>query len=271
MTAASDPVGVAVPPQASSGPAAAVAVPAADGHAVAEPEPGGRFRVYVWQIPVRITHWVTATAIVVLSITGGYIADPFIIPPGGSVMTNVRFIHIVFAIVLVVSGLVRAIYLLAGNRYARWSAFIPTTMRQATEVFRQAGFYAFIVKEIPRIIGHNQLAAAAYLGLWLLLLLETLTGFALDGLLGSEPGATALWWPRVIFGPQLIRMVHHAAMYLILAIALFHVYSSVLVDSLERNGLLASIFSGYKYMTREEIVLARDGDEGVADEAERMG
>jgi len=271
MTVASDPVGVAIPPQAPAEPAAAVAVPAAHGHAEAKPEPDGRFRVYVWQIPVRITHWVTATAIVVLSITGGYIADPFIIPPGGSVMTNVRFIHIVFAIVLVVSGLVRAIYLLVGNRYARWSAFIPTTMRQATEILRQAGFYAFIVKEIPRIIGHNQLAAAAYLGLWLLLLLETLTGFALDGLLGSEPGATALWWPRAIFGPQLIRMVHHAAMYLILAIALFHVYSSVLVDSLERNGLLASIFSGYKYMTREEIVLARDGDEGVADEAERMG
>ncbi len=66
-------------------------------------------------------------------------------------------------------------------------------------------------------------------------------------------------------------MIHHGAMYLILAIALFHVYSSVLVDSLERNGLLSSIFSGFKYMTREEIVLARDGDESVADEAERMG
>jgi len=274
MTAASEPVGVGVPPP-PVGAAATAPPPAAPapthGHAGATSEPEGRFRVYVWQIPVRITHWVTATAIVVLSITGGYIADPFLIPPGGAVMTNVRFIHIVFAIVLVASGLVRAIYLLIGNRYARWSAFIPTTMNQATEVFRQAGFYGFIRKEIPRIIGHNQLAAAAYLGLWLLLLLETLTGFALDGLLGSEPGASALWWPRAIFGPQLIRMVHHAAMYLILAIALFHVYSSVLVDSLERNGLLSSIFSGYKYMTHEEIVLARDGDETVAAEAERMG
>ena len=264
MTAATDPI----PAQA---PVAAPAVPAEfDGHPVVE-EAGGRFRVYVWQIPVRLTHWVTATAIVVLSLTGGYIADPFILPPGGAVMTNVRLIHIIFAIVLIASGMVRAIYMLVGNRFARWSAFIPTTMYQATEILRQAGFYAFITKEIPKVIGHNQLAAAAYIVLWLLLLLETLTGFALDGLLGSEPGASVFWWPRAILGPQLMRAIHHGAMYLILAIALFHIYSSVLVDSLERHGLLSSIFSGYKYMTREEIVEARDGDEALADDAELMG
>lgn len=267
MTAVSEPAGAVAPATAPAAPA-----PTAEaGRQVVTPRPDGRLRVYVWQVPVRITHWVTATAIVVLSITGGYIADPFIVPPGGAIMTNVRLIHIVFAIVLIASGLVRAIYFLVGNRYARWSAFIPTSWRQLTEIFRQAGFYAFIRKEIPRIIGHNQLAAAAYLLLWGLLFVETVTGFALDGLLGSEPGATVFWWPRAILGPQLVRMIHHGAMYLILAIALFHVYSSILVDSLERNGLLASIFSGYKYMTREEIVLARDGDESIADEAEQMG
>ncbi len=192
MTAATEPVGASAPaPVPAPAPAAAgTAVPAGaaetDRHAVTS-APEGRLRVYVWQTPVRISHWVTATAIVVLSITGGYIADPFIIPPGGAIMTNVRLIHMVFAIVLIASGLVRAIYLLVGNRFARWSAFIPTSVHQLTEVFRQAGFYAFIRKEIPRIIGHNQLAAAAYLLLWGLLLVETITGFALDGLLGSEP------------------------------------------------------------------------------------
>jgi hypothetical protein len=45
----------------------------------------------------------------------------------------------------------------------------------------------------------------------------------------------------------------------ILAISLFHVYSCVLVDHLEKNGLLSSIFSGFKYVSHEEIVEARDG------------
>jgi Ni/Fe-hydrogenase 1 B-type cytochrome subunit len=233
------------------------ALPARD--VVVGPQSGDRLRLYVWQVPVRVTHWVTAGCIVILSLTGGYIADPFLIPPGGSVMTTIRVIHMATAFTLVASGLLRTVWLLVGNRFSRWSAFFPTSRRQATEVFRQAGFYMFLRKEIPRILGHNQLAAAAYLMLWFLLLVETVTGFALDGLLGTEPGATLFWWVRELLGPQNVRLLHHLSMWAILAIALFHVYSSVLVDQIEKNGLIASIFSGYKFVTRDEIVEARDG------------
>jgi Ni/Fe-hydrogenase 1 B-type cytochrome subunit len=218
-----------------------------------------RVRLYVWQAPVRITHWVTAACIVVLSITGGYIADPFLIPPGGSVMTTVRTVHMITAFTFLASGLVRTYWLLAGNRFSRWSAFIPTSWFQATEVFRQAGFYAFVRKEIPKVLGHNQLAASAYVVLFFLLLVETVTGFALDGFLGAEPGATLFGWMRELIGTQAIRVIHHLSMWAILAIALFHVYSCVLVDHIEKNGLLSSIFSGYKFPTREEIVESRDG------------
>jgi Ni/Fe-hydrogenase 1 B-type cytochrome subunit len=228
----------------------------------------GRVRLYVWQVPVRLTHWVTAACIIVLSVTGLYIADPFLIPPGGSVMTTIRLAHIVTAVILLASGLLRTVWLLVGNRFARWTAFFPTNRRQLTEVFRQAGFYMFVRKEIPKILGHNQLAAAAYIVLWALLLLEAVTGFALDGLLGSEPGATLFWWLRELLGPQTVRLIHHLAMWAILAIAVFHVYSSVLVDGLEKNGLLASIFSGYKYVTPEEIAEARDGGPELAAEFE---
>ena len=153
-----------------------------------------RVRLYVWQAPVRITHWVTAGCIVALSLTGGYIADPFLIPAGGSVMATVRTIHIVAALLFLVSGVVRTIWLLTGNRFARWTAFIPTSRRQATELFRQAAFYAFLRREIPKVLGHNQLAATAYLLLFVLLLVETVTGFALDGSLGSGPSATLFGW-----------------------------------------------------------------------------
>ena len=231
-------------------------------------EPGRRLRIYIWQIPVRATHWVTAGCIVVLSLTGGYIADPFLIPAGGSTMMTARLIHMVAAITLLASGLVRTWWLLAGNRFSRWSAFIPTSRVQATELFRQAGFYMFLRREIPKVLGHNQLAAAAYLALFFLLLVETVTGFALDGLIGSEPGATAFGWLRELLGPQTIRLVHHLSMWAILAIALFHVYSTVLVDHLERNGLVSSMFSGYKFVPRDEIIESRDGGVDVSERGE---
>jgi Ni/Fe-hydrogenase 1 B-type cytochrome subunit len=231
-------------------------------------EPGRRLRIYIWQVPVRATHWVTAGCIVVLSLSGGYIADPFLIPAGGSTMMTARLIHMVAAITLLASGLVRTWWLLAGNRFSRWSAFIPTSRVQATELFRQAGFYMFLRREIPKVLGHNQLAAAAYLALFFLLLVETVTGFALDGLIGSEPGATAFGWLRELLGPQTIRLVHHLSMWAILAIALFHVYSTVLVDHLERNGLVSSMFSGYKFVPRDEIIESRDGGVDVSERGE---
>ena len=54
-------------------PASHNAAAEAGGHRAEE-----RVRLYVWQAPVRITHWVTVACIVILSITGGYIADPFL-------------------------------------------------------------------------------------------------------------------------------------------------------------------------------------------------
>jgi Ni/Fe-hydrogenase 1 B-type cytochrome subunit len=218
-----------------------------------------RVRLYMWQRPVRITHWVTAGAIATLALTGGYIADPFLIPAGGSVMTTVRFLHIVAAFTLLLSGLVRTVWLLAGNRFARWSAFIPTTRLQATELFRQAGFYAFIRKEIPKVLGHNQLAAAAYLVLFVLLVVETVTGLALDGALGAEPARMIFGWLGDLVGLQQLRLVHHLVMWMVLAIVLFHIYSCVLIDNIEKNGLISSMVGGFKFPTREEVLEARDG------------
>jgi hypothetical protein len=120
----------------------------ADAHGIDRPH--DRVRLYIWQIPVRLTHWVTAGCIVILSVTGLYIADPFLIPPGGAVMSTIRLIHILTALVFLVSGMVRTYWLLAGNRFARWTAFIPTSRFQATELFRQAGFYVTTSSLRPR-------------------------------------------------------------------------------------------------------------------------
>jgi Ni/Fe-hydrogenase 1 B-type cytochrome subunit len=239
--------------------------------------PGATSRVrnviplYVWQVPVRLTHWVTAAAIVVLTATGLYIADPFLIVPGGAVMFAVRAVHMAAAFTLVGSLLLRFIWLFAGNRFARWSAFIPTSRYQAGEIFRQAAFYAFRRHHAPRVLGHNQLAASAYVLLFFLLFLETVTGFALDGILGTALWASMFGWLVDLVGPQAIRLVHHVAMWGILAISIFHVYSSVLVDHIERCGLVSSIVTGYKFFTREEIEEARDGGASVLDEDAATG
>ena len=99
-----------------------------------------RIRVYVWEIPVRLTHWVTFAALVVLTVTGSYIADPFLFTPGQETMRLVRFIHLVAAYSFLASGILRTYWLFAGNQFARWSAFIPTNRRHLREVLSQTPF-----------------------------------------------------------------------------------------------------------------------------------
>jgi Ni/Fe-hydrogenase 1 B-type cytochrome subunit len=218
-----------------------------------------RVPVYIWQVPVRLSHWVIVASIVTLSVTGLYIADPFLVPSSGATMTAARTIHILAVLALLGAGVLRTIWLVRGNRFARWSALVPTNRNQATELFRQAAFYAFIRKDIPKVLGHNQLAATAYLALIALLAVETATGLVLYAALGVEPLATIFAWVREIVGLQALRLVHHLCMWAILAIAVFHVYSCILVDHIEKNGLMSSIVSGFKYPSREEILEARDG------------
>jgi Ni,Fe-hydrogenase I cytochrome b subunit len=39
--------------------------------------------IYVWEVPVRVTHWIIVGCVIVLSVTGAYIADLFLIRPAG--------------------------------------------------------------------------------------------------------------------------------------------------------------------------------------------
>ena len=222
-----------------------------------------RIRVYVWEIPVRLTHWVTFAALVVLTVTGSYIADPFLFTPGQETMRLVRFIHLIAAYSFLASGILRTYWLFAGNQFARWSAFIPTNRRHLREVLSQTQFYLFLRKDLPGILGHNALASGTYLVVFLLFLVQTLTGFALIGIHGTQPWATIFGWvPSVMFGEQGVRVIHHLLMWAILAFAIHHVYSAILVDHLERNGLMSSIFAGSKFVARWRVIEARDG--GIA-------
>jgi Ni/Fe-hydrogenase 1 B-type cytochrome subunit len=224
------------------------------------PAASQRVRLYVWQVPVRITHWVVVGSVAVLTVTGSYIADPFLIPPGGSIMMTARFVHMLAAFTFVAAGIARTYWLIAGNRFARWTAFFPTSRKQAKELFHQLGWYLLVRRDAPRILGHNQLAAATYLIVFFLFGIQTVTGFALVGMHGIQPWATLFGWvPDVMFGVQGVRLIHHLLMWAILGFVVHHVYSALLVDHVERNGLMSSIFTGFKFVTRKEVIEARDG------------
>ena len=213
-------------------------------------------RVYVWEIPVRLTHSVNVACIVVLSFTGYYIGNPYVQVSareayGPYFMGIMRFIHLLFAYVFVASLALRTYWaFFAGNKWASWRALIPFLTPEGRGKLRQAlQFYTFRRREPPTVLGHNALAGFTYAVIVLLYFLQTLTGFALHA--QANPGGiwwTLTGWVFLIVDNQTVRLVHHMIMWLLIAFALHHVYSAFLVDAEEANGLMSSIFSGWKFI-----------------------
>ena len=217
-----------------------------------------RQNVYVWELPVRITHWVTVICIGILTVTGIYIAFPFIGTTGDAsgqyLMGTIRFVHFATAFVFTVSVLFRIYWMFVGNKWARWKQFLPVQAARRRGIRRMLGFYVFLRRKAPDVIGHNPLAGIAYSVLFGLFLVQIATGFALYALPFDGGFFPAVFgWITLTFGVQPVRVVHDLVMWLILAFVVHHVYTAILIDIEERSGLMSSIFSGYKSLTRHQI------------------
>jgi Ni/Fe-hydrogenase 1 B-type cytochrome subunit len=213
-------------------------------------------RAYVWQLPVRATHWLTFFSFLVLAYTGYYIHHPFIIPPAGTpfLMATMRFIHVTAGFVFTLSFLWRMYWMFQGNRCARWPAFIPIRRRQWRGMGEMILYYSFLRLHPRHRIGHNALASSVYLFMFAAMFGQILTGFALYGYVLHGSIVTGLfgWLPRLI-NIQYLRGYHFFVMFGMLAFMIHHVYSAVLVSAEEQNGLVESIFTGYKFVPEQEI------------------
>ena len=204
-------------------------------------------RVYVWEVPVRLTHWVNFVAILVLSGTGFYVGNPIL---GGSVslMAWMRGTHRITAWVFVASLALRTYWAFAGNRWASWRELFPYLTRDGWRtMIRTLQYYTFLRREPPGTVGHNSLAGLAYSAVVTLMFLQILTGLALQSLGGAGWRHVLFGWIFSLLSLPGVRLAHHMIMWLLLGFAVHHVYSSLLMDAEEKNGLLGSIFTGYKF------------------------
>jgi Ni/Fe-hydrogenase 1 B-type cytochrome subunit len=216
-------------------------------------------RKYVWQLPVRLSHWINVFSLVVLFLTGLYITFPLLAPAGEPsqhfVMGRIRQIHFVAGQVFLASFLWRVYWFWMGNNYAR-SGF-PFVWRAEwwRDLVRQALAYLHLQRGHVHL-GHNALAGLLYtifvIGLgWG----QIFTGFALYS--ESNPGG---FWDRLVGwiipllgGSFRVHMWHHLFAWGFLVFAVLHVYV-ILFDSHQyRNGLLSSIVSGFKFYEEGDL------------------
>ncbi|HVA93292.1 MAG TPA: Ni/Fe-hydrogenase, b-type cytochrome subunit [Candidatus Dormibacteraeota bacterium] len=213
-------------------------------------------RVYVWQWPVRIAHWLIFLSIIVLSFTGYYLYDPFIISRGDGrfLMGTMRFIHEVAAFVFITAFLLRVYWFFMGNKWARWRQFLPIGKQQRRGFVGQMEYYLFIRRRPVSRMGHNPLAAATYLFMYALMLIQILTGLALyNHILGSRVLGFFIGWLPALMSVRYLREIHFLIMFAFGAFVIHHVYSAILIGIEEGTGLVGGIFSGYKFFTESRV------------------
>ena len=216
-------------------------------------------RVYVWDVPVRLTHWLIAISITVLAITGFYIGRPFIVAPNPAgqefVMGTVMAIHFFAAIVFSLSEISRIIWMFVGNRYARWDQMIPMSKVRWKHTWEWLKFYVLFRAETPRFVGHNPLAGLTYILVYGLCILAALSGYALFPLqAGPESPMRIFQFLVPLFGgAQTTRWIHHNIMWLLVIFVIHHISCALLVTRAARNATIESMFSGYRFAQPEDI------------------
>jgi Ni/Fe-hydrogenase 1 B-type cytochrome subunit len=221
-------------------------------------------QIYVWELPVRITHWLIVLSITILVPTGIYISHPFIAVAGAATNHFVtgwaRVIHWYTAIVFDLALLARVGWMFVGNEYARWDQFIPVSRERLRNFFQTLKFYLFLRRWPPEVVGVDALTGVTYVLLFMLEALIAVTGLALYGFSAAYNSVMRPFALLVPYfgGLETVRWIHHLCMWLILGFIPYHVCTRVMVSAVERNHLIDSMFTGRKLVRRE---LARVADE----------
>lgn len=214
-----------------------------------------RSRKYVWEFPVRLTHWINVLCILTLSFTGFYIGNPFIYASSSEqyIMGWMRLIHFIASYTFMMSMIIRLYWAIMGNKYANFKTWFPFSIRKFGDILSELKFYFLISKKPPHVAGHTALGGFVMLIMFAIFIFEIISGFALYSVTHSGAVWTMLggWLVGIMYLPT-IRLYHHLFMYVILAFALMHIYIGWYSACKEKNGLMLSIFSGYKLLTGKE-------------------
>ena len=205
-----------------------------------------------WSVALRINHWVMATSIFILIATGLYIARPFTVAHGETVnkffMGNVRFVHLLFGVILMFIFIQRVYLAFFSRFHADWKDFFAWT--KLGNFWKQIKFYTLISKEPPAHTHlYGPLQSLAYAGLLFMLFLMVMTGLILTGA-GYHGGLLGFVYSilrpveTLLGGLVMVRYFHHVLTWCFILFIVVHVYMAFWYDIILKEGTISSMVSG---------------------------
>ena len=217
-------------------------------------------RVYVWELPVRVFHWINAIGIFLLFFTGLLIGNPLRVFTTNEPFEQywfgwVRFIHFATAYIVLFTFLFRVYWGFVGNKYARWTSYIPVKKEHFNDLLETIRVDILQLQEKGRIsVGHNYLASMTYLGLFLIFIFQVVSGFGLYASMSESFIPKLFTWIVPLMGSDAaVRQWHHILMWPFAIFTVIHVYLCFYHDYVEGRGDLSSMLGGWKFEKDEDF------------------
>lgn len=214
--------------------------------------------VYVYQLPIRIWHWVMVIAVSVLIITGYIIGKPWVSVTGEPTYTfymgYTRMAHFSAGFILIIATVFRFFFAFAGgNKYARELIILPFWRKSWWGgLISDIRWYLFLEKE-PRVyVGHNPLAQAGMAMGMVFMIVVMLSGLGMYAAGSSnaliEPFRFMLDLMYMVGGnEQELRSLHRLGMLLLITFVTVHLYMVIREEIMGKTSLVSTMFSGFRF------------------------
>jgi len=193
------------------------------------------YSVEVWPPIIRLLHLLMAATVSILLLTG-------LLMSSGMILNEVLYQHLLTVWHLpaghVLLGViaVRFILLIVRRDVLGWRALMPDNIR---DILKVAVFYlSFARMQLPAYFAHNPLWKLLYLAIYMLLVVQALTGLLLESA-----------WLRSVLrtDSSTALMQHQALLEIILVVVVMHIITSLLHDWKSPSAEISSIINGRKF------------------------
>jgi cytochrome b len=238
----------------------------------------GELKSYrVWDAPTRWFHWINVLCVLGLIAIGVAILNAKALGVTNDGKVLLKVVHVWFGYVFAANLLWRIVWAFIGNRYARWGAMLPG----GTGYLRSLKDYvAGLASGRPQpYLGHNPLARISVTVLFVLLIIQAVSGLVLAGTdifypplgawiaawvaaPGVEPSALQPYAPEMVdetawnamraFRKPFIT-AHYYSFYAIVVMIVAHITGIVVTELKEGGNIVSAMFTGKKSMSEKPV------------------
>lgn len=224
----------------------------------------GEERVYLVvrtrSILACILHWVLFLSIVTLVLTGLYIADPSYYFGKGEAyqafaMAEIRTYHFIAATLLITVLFIRFYLSFTASCNKDIKQFLPTP-KNVVNALKLAYYFTTGKGEHGHYRFINPLGGLGIFSMSLIMAFQVFSGLLLY-LPAQSPDSifviAAASITNMLGGLQIVRLLHHTAMYGLIFVVVIHVYMQIWKNTMFTESDISSIIGGYKIFPYSEI------------------